>query len=223
VRIELVQLPRLSDTTVSYEHRLAPWLSHSVFAWLGFRPVLAQHTRAEHLAIKRWAANRRSLAEIGVAEGVSALGIRESMADNATLYLVDPFHLSRVPALNFTRRAAHRAISSHPRGDVVWINKFSQDAVADFDAALDFLMIDGDHSESGVERDWNDWSRFVVPGGVVLFHDARLFEGGWTTPDYGPVRLANRLFRRDAIAEWEIVEEVHSLVIVQRKGADGNP
>ena len=99
MRIELVQLPRLSDTTVSYEHRLAPWLSHSVFAWLGFRPVLAQHTRAEHLAIKRWAANRRSLAEIGVAEGVSALGIRESMADNATLYLVDPFHLSRVPAL----------------------------------------------------------------------------------------------------------------------------
>lgn len=216
MRIDLVQLPRLSDASVNYEHKLAPWLRHSVFAWLGFRPVLAQHTRAEHLAIKRWSANRRSLAEIGVAEGVSALGIREAMADDATLYLIDPFHLSRVPALNFTRRAARRAIASRPHGNVVWIEKFSHDAVADFDARLDFLMIDGDHSESGVERDWNDWSRFVVAGGVVLFHDARLFDGGWTTPDYGPVKLANRLFRRDMIAGWEIVEEIHSLVVVAR-------
>ena len=212
-----MQLPRPSDAVVGYEHKFSPWMRHPIFGWLGLRPLLAQHTRAEHLAIGRWSANRRSLAEIGVAEGVSAMGIREVMAEDATLYLIDPFHLSRLPALNFTRRAAHRAIASQPRGSVRWIQKFSHEAAADFDAALDFLMIDGDHSENAVERDWNDWSRFVRPGGVVVFHDARLFEGGWTRPDYGPVKLVDRLFRRAGVPEWEIAEEIHSLVVVARR------
>ena len=35
----------------------------------------------------------------------------------------------------------------------------------------------------------------MKPGGVVIFHDARLFDGGWTSPSYGPVKLVNRLFR----------------------------
>jgi predicted O-methyltransferase YrrM len=219
VRIELVQVPRPTDSTFSYEHPIARWLRHSFFAWLGFRPILAQHTRAEHNAIKRWAANRRSLVEIGVAEGVSAVGIREVMAEDATLYLVDPFHLSRVPSLNFTRRTAHRAIASQRRGNVVWLPEFSHQAAADFDAALDFLLIDGDHSEGGVEQDWRDWSRFIVPGGVVLFHDARLFEGSWTRPDYGPVKLVDRLFRSRQTPEWQILEEIDSLVVVTRSSA----
>ena len=77
-------------------------------------------------------------------------------------------------------------------------------------------MIDGDHTESMVQKDWDDWSRFVVPGGLVAFHDARLFEGGWTSPSYGPVRVVDRLFRDGKNSAWEIVEEIDSLVVVKR-------
>lgn len=35
----------------------------------------------------------------------------------------------------------------------------------------DFLFIDGDHTEAGVERDYNDYKEFVRPGGIVAFHD----------------------------------------------------
>jgi hypothetical protein len=36
---------------------------------------------------------------------------------------------------------------------------------------VDFLFIDGDHTEAGVERDYRDYVGFVRPGGLVAFHD----------------------------------------------------
>ncbi|MFZ5473654.1 MAG: class I SAM-dependent methyltransferase [Pseudomonadota bacterium] len=35
----------------------------------------------------------------------------------------------------------------------------------------DFLFIDGDHTEAGVEADYNDYKEFVRPGGLIAFHD----------------------------------------------------
>jgi hypothetical protein len=67
----------------------------------------------------------------------------------------------------------------------VWIEEFTHRAVLNWKPPIALILIDGDHTEAGVERDWNDWSGFVKPGGVALLHDARVFEGGWTMPDWG--------------------------------------
>jgi predicted O-methyltransferase YrrM len=216
LKFALLTLPRESDKVSAYTSDFSPSLRHPFYGWLGLRPALAQHTAAEHAALRRWAANRLSLVELGVAEGVSALALREVMAENATLYLIDPFHLSRIPALNFMKRVARKAVGSCHRGSVVWIQKFSHDAVCDWDATIDLLFIDGDHSEAGVERDWNSWSRFVKVGGVAIFHDARIFEGGWVRADYGPLKLVDRFFRNGKAPDWRIAEEVHSLLVVER-------
>jgi predicted O-methyltransferase YrrM len=216
LRYAVLSLPFQLDTSRSYGIKRIPLLKHSVFAWLGLRPALAQHTAAEHVAFKRWANNCKILVEIGVAEGVSALALREGMAEDGVLHLIDPFHLSRYSTLNFSKRTARRTVETHRRGKVVWIEKFSQDAVQTWQKPIDLLLIDGDHTETGVERDWNDWGRFVKPGGIAIFHDARLFEGGWTTPDYGPVKLVNRLFRDGSNPDWSIAEETHSLFVVRR-------
>lgn len=37
--------------------------------------------------------------------------------------------------------------------------------------SVDFLFIDGDHTESGVEQDFEMYKQFVRPGGLVAFHD----------------------------------------------------
>ena len=214
----VLNLPRESDTELNYGLKRVALLRHPVYACFGLRPALAQHTAAEHAALKKWAAGRKCLVEIGVAEGVSALALREGMAEDGRLYLIDPFHLSRVPTLNFMKRVAHRAVDSRSRGEVVWIEKFSQDAARSWKEPIDLVLIDGDHAEEAVERDWKDWSPFVKPGGVAIFHDARVFEGGWAKPEYGPVKLVNRIFRSGNIAEWSIVDEVHSLFIVRREG-----
>jgi hypothetical protein len=211
-----LQLPTKTDAGLGYENGFVPLLRHPVHAWLGLRPALGQHTLEEHAAFKRWAAGRTSLVEIGVAEGVSALALREEMKQDARLHLIDPFHLSRAPMFNFMRRAARRAVSSCLRGTVVWIEKFSHEAVQTWKDPIDLLLIDGDHAEIAVEQDWNDWSVFVKPGGVVIFHDARLFEGGWTTHGYGPVKVVNRLFRNGGTRGWVIAEEIHSVLVVER-------
>ena len=216
LKYEVVNLAHESGAALKDRPAHSPWLRHSFCAYLGFRPALAQHTAEEHAALRNWASGCSCLVEIGVAEGVSALALREGMAGHGTLYLIDPFHLSRIPALNFIKRVARRAVDSSSRGRVVWVEKFSQDAARLWEEAIDLILIDGDHAEAAVERDWQDWSRFVRPGGSVIFHDARVFEGGWTTAEYGPVRLVNRLFRSGGVPGWTIIEEVHSLVIVRR-------
>jgi len=192
-------------------------LRHPVFSWLGLRPVFAQHSRAEHGALLRWASGRRSVVEIGVAEGGSACALREAMSHDGVLYLIDPFHLSRIRLLNSLRRAAHSAVKGFGKSRVVWIEDFSRNAIRGWFGQIDLLFIDGDHAESAVLQDWADWSPFVAPNGVVLFHDARVFAGGWPDPSYGPVRAVSQLFREGGSTGWHIVEEVDSLVVVERK------
>jgi hypothetical protein len=192
-------------------------LGHPFFAWAGVRGPRAQHTMAEHDAMERFARGCRSVVEIGVAEGASAVALRTAMDPGGTLYLVDPFHLSRVPLLNFLRRAARRAVSRNSGAQAVWIEEFSHEAVRQWSRPIDFLLIDGDHRESAVEQDWADWSPYVAEKGVVVFHDARLFANGWTSPEYGPVRFVDRAFRKNAPSPWVILEEVDSLVVVGRK------
>lgn len=198
-------------------------LRHPLFAFIGLRPIAAQHSRAEHEALRQWAKGRRSVVEIGVAEGASATALRQGMAADGIIYLIDPFHLSRFRPLNFVKRAAQRAVASYPRGQAVWIEAFSCEAARSWQRDIDLLFVDGDHRESAVERDWQEWSSHVVSGGLVIFHDARIFAGGWTLKEHGPVRLVDRLFRRDRIPGWKIMGEVDSLVTVQRTDdAPGN-
>jgi predicted O-methyltransferase YrrM len=192
-------------------------LRHPLFSWLGLRPIFAQHSRAEHAALLRWSVGRRRIVEIGVAEGASACALREAMPSDGTLTLIDPFHLSRFRALNALQRAAHSAVRRFGSSRVVWIKQFSYQAVKEWNEPIDLLFIDGDHEKSAVHQDWTDWSRFVVPGGLALFHDARVFDGGWPAPNDGPVCAVNELFRGGQTAGWRIVDEVDSLVVVERR------
>ena len=55
----------------------------------------------------------------------------------------------------------------------------------------------------------------MKPGDVVIFQVAWLFSGGRTRPDYGPVKLVNRLFRQNPPSGWTVAEEVHALLVVE--------
>ncbi len=149
-------------------------MKHPFFAWAGLRPTIAQHTAAEHQALEKHARGCKNLVEIGVAEGASAVALRTTMQPEGTLYLVDPFHLSRVRALNFLRRTARRAVCTKSGPTIVWIEAFSHEAVVAWKKPIDFLLIDGDHREEAVEQDWNDWHPHVMENGTIAFHDARV-------------------------------------------------
>lgn len=202
------------------ENLLSRTMKHPFFAWMGLRPPIAQHTEAEHRALEKYANGCKSLVEIGVAEGASAIALRDTMNAEGTLYLIDPFHLSRVKTLNFLRRAAHQAVCGKAGPKVVWLESFSHEAACGWNQPIDFLLIDGDHHEKAVEQDWNDWSPYITPSGAVAFHDAGLFPRGWTSDDHGPVRFVNRKFRQGASVPWTVWEQVDSLVIVRRSSGE---
>ncbi|MBW3671265.1 MAG: class I SAM-dependent methyltransferase, partial [Acidobacteria bacterium] len=83
-----------------------------------------------------------------------------------------------------------------------------------WNAPIDLLFIDGDHSTKGCRRDWDLFHPHVTAGGRVAFHDARLDQ-----PDgrglAGPTEVVDTLFRAGPPPRgWAIETEVDRTVVV---------
>jgi predicted O-methyltransferase YrrM len=187
-----------------------------VGAVLGLRPPRAQHTQREAEALASYASHRRAAVEIGVAEGMSAAILREAMDATGRLWLIDPYP-SRYP-VSPARKVARRTISRVRGANVEWIRSFSHDAARGWSQSIDFVFIDADHSEQACEQDWRDWSPWVSPGGVVLFHDSAQGPTSPAQPDWGPVKLVDRLLRNPGAHTpgWDLVDEIDSISVVRR-------
>jgi predicted O-methyltransferase YrrM len=182
------------------------WLLHR----LGMRPPDTQLTVEERGCLERRATGRRSLLEIGVMHGASTALIRSAMAPDGFLTGIDPHPRGRL-GVSFERWIAKREIKRHPRGRVELLRKLSHEALSSWRRSLDFLFIDGDHSWSGIERDWRGFSDYVEPGGVVLLHDSRSVPG---RADPDSVRFTVEVILKDP--RFRIVEEVDSLTVLER-------
>ena len=116
----------------------------------------------------------KRILEIGVYKGKSTCHL--AFKTKGIIFSVDTFKGTPDPAykdLDMSR--AKKAFIQN-------INKFGfQDRVVLFEAKsealfkvwsaeIDLLFIDGDHSLEGVEKDFR-FSRFLVPGGKIAFHD----------------------------------------------------
>lgn len=173
----------------------------------------------EKLLFKKWAGGKQNLVEIGVFEGASSLVFRRVMARDGTLHLIEPF--LEVPDSKLTARPwmAKFSLLLSGNGKIKWYRDYSYNVVRNWKEPIDFLFIDGDHTESAVRSDWLSWHSFVKIGGVALFHDARFGKGdgsywdGWP----GPSKVVDELFRGHCkLPNFKIVDEVGSLVVVKR-------
>jgi hypothetical protein len=54
---------------------------------------------------------------------------------------------------------------------VIMIRSTSEEAARDWQRPIDLIFIDGDHSCTGVKRDWELFAPHVRPFGIVVFHD----------------------------------------------------
>jgi predicted O-methyltransferase YrrM len=69
------------------------------------------------------------------------------------------------------------------------------------------LFIDGDHSYEGALADFKAWSRHVVPYGLVVFHDVRIWPG--------VTQLFEELRSRET--EWRAVGQHFTLGVLERR------
>ena len=195
------------------DHRPAHrYRARPVFGALRLRRPAAQHTRPESELLRAHAWEADTLVELGVAEGGSAMELREVMAPGATLHLVDPYARGRL-GVSLELLVARRAVGSVDNGHVRWWRASSFDAAARWTDPIDFLFIDADHSFESVSRDWAEWTPCVRPGGHVALHDARVFPGGWTDESSGPVRLVAGL---GDDPRWRLAGHADSLVMLRR-------
>jgi predicted O-methyltransferase YrrM len=197
----------------------------------GLIPPRIMHTREEADMLTSLARDRQVAVEIGVYEGSSALVLVRALPVSATLHLIDPFIDSRGLAAGWrgtawaSRRVVARGVRARGGPTVRWYVERSQDAGARWSEEVDLVFIDGDHAEETVRSDWQHFSRWVKPGGVVAFHDARMGKpGGEGLPGEGgvpgPTVVVDELFRGEgALPGWRVVADDQSLVAVERTAA----
>ena len=188
----------------------------------GLIPPRKMHTEGEAELFGELASDRRQVVEIGVYEGSSTLVLAERLPPDAVLHLIDPFSDDAGLFAGWqgsawaTRRVVDRAVRRHGGPTLRWHVERSQDAGRRWATPVDLVFIDGDHSAEACLQDWELFSPWVEPGGVVVFHDARQgAPGGEGLP--GPTATVDELFRgADAVAGWQIRAEEYSAVAVQR-------
>ena len=81
------------------------------------------------------------------------------------------------------------------------VRGYTNEVVKQWREPINMLFIDANHEYEAVLADFEDWSAFVKPGGVVALHDvgecyagpARVVEEKLVAPDYGPVNRTDSL------------------------------
>jgi predicted O-methyltransferase YrrM len=179
------------------------------------------HSEQEAALLADLATTASRVVEIGVYEGGSAVLLAQAMPHDGELHLIDPFgeqpdalRAGWSADVRATRRVVERAARSGPR--LCWHVAYSQHVARQWNALIDLLFIDGDHSMEGCRRDWNLFHPYVVDGGRVAFHDARLDQpDGRGLP--GPTEVVDTLFRAGGQnQEWPIEAEVDRTVVLRR-------
>jgi predicted O-methyltransferase YrrM len=192
---------------------------------LGLIPPRTMHSAEDARVLLDAARGARRVVEIGVYEGSSALALCDALRAGAELHLVDPFgrHPDALPSgwgatewatRRVVERAARRRGADAP--SVHWHAVLSAELASRWSGEADLVFVDGDHSESGCELDWDRWHPFVPVGGHIVFHDARAgLPGGRGLP--GPTAVVTGHFRSGLQTPgWEIVAEGDRTVDVRR-------
>ena len=173
-----------------------------------------QTSFAEQELIKKYSSGRKKAVEIGVFEGYNTALIAESLIEEGVLYAIDPFFKGRL-GFSYNKLISHKYLKNLGLyNKIVWIEDFSNLAIDKIPDDIDFIFVDGDHSFDGVKKDFELYSQRLSINGLIAFHDARIFEKGWTKENWGPVKLVNEIIIPSK--KWSIIAQVDSLIIVKR-------
>jgi predicted O-methyltransferase YrrM len=190
-------------------------LTHYLAWSLGLAAAETQTTAAERDCLARHAAGRRRVVEVGVWHGVTTRRLREAMDPGGVLTAVDPFPTGRL-GVSLQQRIARHEVDGIRNGTVDWVRRTGAEAARDH-ASIDFIFIDGDHSEQGLLTDWRAWSALIASGGVVALHDSRSTDHR-RIDDAGSVKVTRDVILPDP--RFRVVEVIDSLTVLRRQPDD---
>jgi cephalosporin hydroxylase len=155
--------PRSLEETVDWAMR---------FGRYGYFTIHTLQVRSEIVALARAVAalKPKIIIEIGTARGGTSL-IWASLASERviTCDLVHrPVQKPLLEALPPPGSACRMTLLTGNSHEAAFKQRLAQELNG---RKADFLFIDGDHTETGVTQDYNDYKEFVRPGGIIAFHD----------------------------------------------------
>lgn len=81
--------------------------------------------------------------------------------------------------------------------------------------SADLLFIDGDHSLAGVTADYEDYKRFVRPGGLIAFHDINAADHWFEPWEHGGVPRFWRELVNDSKQEFTVHADIGGIGVVR--------
>ena len=152
------------------------------------------------------------IVEIGSYRGLSTIALARGSLRGARIpvYTIDPHEATHNPHLGevygprdniaFFKNILFSGVTSI----VGPINMLSVEAVNGWEKPISLLWIDGNHAYESVREDFLSWSKFVVLGGWVAFHDA-------ADPEGGPYRVIQEALEGEAFRLYRKAEKVSVL------------
>lgn len=110
-----------------------------------------------------------TIVELGVDYGFSSFVF--ARAGEADVYGIDSFEGDPEAGRRNTRPLVEARMKELGITNLHLIEGYFSDVAATWDKPIDILHIDGRHRYEDVREDFELWSKFVKPGGVILLHD----------------------------------------------------
>jgi len=111
--------------------------------------------------------------DLGVDFGFST--IAWALPNIGTVYGIDWFKGDDHAGIRNAKQVAEQHIADNEVTNVVLIEGDFFDVAKTWDKSIDILHIDGFHSYDFTKSVFEVWSKFVRPGGIILFHDTMSF------------------------------------------------
>lgn len=124
------------------------------------------------------------VAEVGVFEGGNAKEMFKKL-NIKKFYAIDPYDLYKDYSdaenktqneLNKCEKIARKELEKFSN-KINWIKKYSSDAIKDIPELLDFIYIDGNHTEKYILEDMKNYYKKLKVGGVLAGHDITTHDG----------------------------------------------
>jgi predicted O-methyltransferase YrrM len=158
--------PLTAKLLIRRYHRISTHLTHEEKVTLYF---LASKLKRSSIAV-----------EIGSFLGNSACFLALGLGRKGRLYCVDTWKNDAMDDPSLPPRDTFDEFFRNTRDFrkiIVPLRGTSISVAESFDARIDLLFIDGDHSYRGCLKDWVSWRPFLAPSATVVFHDIGWAEG----------------------------------------------
>jgi len=131
-----------------------------------------------------WLDNNKNIVEIGSYKGRSSCCLAAgALYNNSNVYCIDiwdeyssitsptTWGLETFSSPTIFEEFKHNILKYKLNNTIQYIKGDSNTIGLTWNKEIDLLLIDGDHSYTGIKKDYEIWSPFVVKNGIILFHD----------------------------------------------------